>query len=575
MLVNNIFMDIGLIIIIATFFAFLAKLLKQPLVPAYVLTGLLLGPILQIITNRSIIETLSEMGIAFLLFIVGLEIDMKKLKNVGLVSSLGGAARTLIFFSIGFILMLIAGFTKLEAVYIGIIISFSSTMVVIKILSDKHELDTLHGRIIVGFLLMEDIIAIFAISILASLEHFTLALLLLSLWKGLVIIVIARSANKYIFPWLFKFAAKSQELLFLAAMGVCFVFSLLAHYGLGFSISIGAFVAGVALANLPYNYEIIGRVRSMRDFFSTIFFVSLGMSIVKLSIDHLFITILLIAIVWFVKPFVTLFITSFFGYKRRTSFLTSISLAQTSEFSLIIVTQGLIMGHISQELFSIIAIIAVLTMASTSYFIKYEYMIYSKMSNFLKRFDRFSTNGKNGLELSNKNQKYDVLLVGYDRIGYSIVKKLHILKKKLLVVDFNPEVIKKLIKENIHCIYGDIGDIEILERIRLNQIAMVISTSPDKRDNSLLIKKTKETNKKAIVFVTAYKVEDALELYDAGADYVILPHFLGGDHVSILIEQFGNDMDKMIRNKFGHIEELKNRQTLGHDKVQHNINDEG
>ena len=134
---------------------------------------------------------------------------------------------------------------------------------------------------------------------------------------------------------------------------------------------------------------------------------------------------------------------------------------------------------------------------------------------------------------------------------------------------------KKLIKENIHCIYGDIGDIEILERIRLNQIAMVISTSPDKRDNSLLIKKTKETNKKAIVFVTAYKVEDALELYDAGADYVILPHFLGGDHVSILIEQFGNDMDKMIRNKFGHIEELKNRQTLGHDKVQHNINDEG
>ncbi|MFH1682642.1 MAG: NAD(P)-binding protein, partial [Candidatus Woesearchaeota archaeon] len=142
------------------------------------------------------------------------------------------------------------------------------------------------------------------------------------------------------------------------------------------------------------------------------------------------------------------------------------------------------------------------------------------------------------------------------------------------VVDYNPEVIKRLIRQEIHCIYGDIGDTEILERIDLKQVALVISTSPDKRDNLLLIKKTKEVNKKAMIFVTANKVEDALALYDASADYVILPHFLGGDQVSLLIEKFGNDMDKLIRHKFMHIEELKKRQVLGHEHpVHHNASD--
>jgi Kef-type K+ transport system membrane component KefB len=564
MYVDNIFLDIGLIIIIATIFGFLAKLLKQPLVPAYVLTGLLLGPIMQVITNKSIISTLSEMGIAFLLFIVGLEIDLQKLKTVGIVATLGGLTKSLMLFMAGFLIILFAGFRTMDAVYIGIVLAFSSTMVVIKILSDKRELDTLHGRIVIGFLIMEDILAIVAISVLSSLNQLNIGLLVISLWKALFIFVIARAANKYIFPKIFKYAAKSQELLFLSAITTCFLFALF-FASFEFSVSIGAFVAGVALANLPYTYEIIGRVKSMRDFFSTIFFVSLCMSIVAISRSHIFITIILLSVVLLFKPFITMFITTFFGYKKRPAFLTSVSLAQTSEFSLIIATQGLILGHISEEIFSMTAIIAILTMSATSYFIKYEYRIYTMLKPILNRFDNFTKNGSHKLELSDKGQKYDVLLVGYDRIGYSIVKKLHILKRKLIVVDFNPEVIKRLIAENIHCIYGDIADTEILERINLKKIALAISTSPDKRDNELLIKKTKQVNKKAMVFVTAYRVEDALELYDIGADYVILPHFLGGDHVSILIEKFGSDMDKMLRHKFDHIEELRNRQTLGHD----------
>jgi len=385
-MIDNIFLDIGLIIIVATFFGFIARIFKQPLIPAYVVAGLVLGPILQIITNKSIIATLSEIGIAFLLFIVGLEIDIKKLKSVGLVSGLGGVIQSVTLFTLGFVVMLFLGFIPMEAAYIGIIIAFSSTMVVIKNLSDRRELDTMHGRLIIGFLLMEDFLAVLAISILGSLNDLTVGLLFVSIGKALLLFLLAWIGNKFIFPGLFKFSAKSKELIFLSAISVCFLFSLFFAY-LGFSISIGAFAAGVTLANLPYGFEIIARVKSMRDFFATIFFVSLGTSIVGISRGHILALILLIAIIWLIKPFISVFITTFFGYRKRPAFLASINLAQTSEFSLIIATQGLILGHISQEILSITAILAVITMSATSYFMKYEYKVYYYFSGFLNRFD--------------------------------------------------------------------------------------------------------------------------------------------------------------------------------------------
>src|SRR3989338_4918392 len=205
-------------------------------------------------------------------------------------------------------------------------------------------------------------------------------------------------------------------------------------------------------------------------------------------------------------------------------------------------------------------------MMGTSYMIKYEYHVYSILKGMLSRFDNFSVNSKYELV---KNHKYDVLLVGYDRIGYSIVKKLHIMKKKLLVIDYNPEVIKKLISEGIHCIYGDISDQEILERVNLGKTSMVICTSPDKVANSVLIKKSREQNRNIVIFTTAYTVEDALELYEEGADYVILPHFLSGEHASILIEKFGNDSGKLTRHKINHIAELRSMHKLGHLHPQH------
>src|SRR3989338_4498064 len=250
---TNVFFDIGIIVIVSTVFAYAARLLKQPLIPAYVIAGIVLGPYLGFITNTEVINNLSEIGIAFLLFIVGLEIDVRKLKDVGLVASLGGVLQIAAVFALAFAASVLMGFFALESAYLGLIIAFSSTMVVVKLLSDKREVDTLHGRIIIGILLLQDIFAIFALSILSN-EIFSASALALSLMKGAVVILVSLFAGRFVLPSLFKFAAASQELLFIASIGVAFLFSMLAS-SIGFSIAVGAFIAGITL-NLPYNIEI-------------------------------------------------------------------------------------------------------------------------------------------------------------------------------------------------------------------------------------------------------------------------------------------------------------------------------
>src|SRR3989338_1236194 len=565
----DIFFDIGFIIIIATAFAFIAKLFRQPLIPAYILTGLVIGPFLGLITNTDVIITMSDIGIAFLLFIVGLEIDLRKLGDVGVVSTIGGLTQIMLVFTVSFIISIFIGFIQIEAVYLALIIAFSSTMIVVKLLSDKRQLDTLHGRIILGILLMQDIAAIFALSVLTTLSEFSLLALLLSIIKGIVVFLIALFAGKYLFPVIFTFAAKSQELLFIAAISISFLFSILFSY-IGFSIAIGAFVAGVTLANLPYNLEIIGRISSLRDFFSVLFFVSLGMELMLSTFESILKPLMIfLAITILIKPLVVMFICSFFGYKKRTSFLASVSLAQISEFSLIIVAQGLLLGHISQEIFSLTVLLAIVTIGLTSYFMNFDIAIYLKLKNFLNVFDLLTKGKEKELEYLPK-AKYGVILCGYNRIGFSIVRTLKRLRKRLLVIDFNPEVISKLISEKVPCIYGDIGDLEIIERIDFKKSRLVISTVPTQRDNLLLVKKAKEANEKIVIFVTASQIKEALALYEVGADYVILPHFLGGEHVSLLIEKLSQNINKVIEHKLMHIKELEERHALGHEHPYHN-----
>ena len=564
----NIFFEIGSVMIIATIFAYFAKFLKQPLIPAYILTGVLLGPLLGIITNAEIINNLSEIGIAFLLFIVGLEIDIRKLKHVGLVASLGGIIQIALTFAIAFAASLALGFFAIEAAYIALIIAFSSTMVVVKLLSDRKEVDTLHGKIIIGILLLQDIVAIIALSVIASMDNFSVGTLLYSFFQGIIILILSFGASKYVFPFIFGFAAKSRELLFISAVSLSFLYSILFSY-LGFSIAIGSFIAGISLANLPYNIEIIGRIKPLRDFFSVMFFVSLGMQL----IPNIFGSILkpLIALVLLTvagKTAIIMLTTSFFGYKKKTSFLTAISLAQISEFSLILAALGLSLGHLSQEILSMTVLLAIATIILTTYFIKYEEDIYRKLSKPLSFLDKLSRKNMENADMP-ISRNYEAVLCGYNRIGFSIVKTLKKMKKGVLAIDFNPEVVKHLSAQNIPSIYGDIGDIEVLERLNFKKAKIVISTVPTKSDNMLLIDFARKENNKIIILVTASQIQEALDLYDAGADYVVMPHFLGGNYVSVLIEKFDEGLNKLLQHKFQHIKELRERHILGQEHPGH------
>ncbi|MEA3430592.1 MAG: cation:proton antiporter [Nanoarchaeota archaeon] len=554
----NIFIQIGYVIIIATLGGYIAKLFKQPLIPAYILVGLIIGPILGIITNSLIIASLSEIGIAFLLFIVGLEINLDRLKHVAGVATVGGVIQVALMFTAGFLIALCLGFLQIEAAYIGLIIAFSSTMVVVKILSDKKQIDTLHGRIILGILLMQDILAMFALLVLTTLNEFSFLVLVMAMIKGVVLLAVALFASKYVFPSFFKFAARSQELLFLVSITVMFLFSIL-FARFGFSIAIGAFVGGLTIGSLPYNIEIIGKLKSLRDFFATIFFVSLGLGLSIMYLKELVVPLILLTLVVVLfKPFITIILCNWFGYKKHPAFLTGISLGQVSEFGLIVVFAGLTLGHISDQIYNLAIFLAIITIALTSYFMGYDNKIYALFAKKLAVFEKISRGTKH-LEYVPDKMKKDVILVGYNRTGYSIVNTLKKTKKSFLVVDYNPEVVKTLIEKKVPCIYGDIGDTEIVERMNLKKAKLIISTIDDHMDNKLLIRHAKKANKKLLVFVVAAHVRDALELYDFGADYVILPHLLGGEKMSFMLEHHAGKISKLLKEKLKHIKQLQKR----------------
>ena len=413
---GTLLIDIGLIIIVATVIAFITKLFKQPLIPAYIITGIILGPIgLGLIKDSETISAISEFGIAFLLFVVGLEINLKRLKHVGSVVLVGGVLQVIITYLLSYNIALKLGFAEFEAVIMGLVLTFSSTMVVIKLLSDAEEMDTLHGKIVLGILLMQDILIILALSLLATVGTITFipSLIAASLIKGAILFLIAFWFSRYLLPSIFKFAARNQELLFLSSITMLFLFSIFAHL-LEFSVSIGAFVAGLAMANLPYRADIIGKIKPLRTFFATIFFVSLGMQLmVKFSPD-----LMKTLVVLLMKPILIYLLITFFGYEKRTAFMTGLSLGQVSEFSLIMISLPFVMSKISPDLFSLIILLAAISMIATAYMMEFKEQIYTIFSPLLSLIVKLRLPIKEKkMNYKAKRAKYSVVLIGKHRMG--------------------------------------------------------------------------------------------------------------------------------------------------------------
>ncbi|MGB9707709.1 MAG: cation:proton antiporter [Candidatus Pacearchaeota archaeon] len=553
---QEILISIGAIIVVAALFACILKVLKQELIPGYILAGLIIGPlILGIVRHTSLVSALAEIGIAFLLFVAGLEISVSKMKET-VSSFLAGLIQVLVIGAATFFVSRALGFALMESFYLALIIAFSSTIIVVKLLADSKELDTLHGRIAVSILVLQDIAAIFALAVFSS--SYNTSFIITALLKLFLIMLIAFFLNKTVLGPLFKFASSSTELLSLVAVAFVFLFAGLA-YLLNLSIVIGAFIAGITIANLPYKLEIESKVRPLRDFFAIIFFVSLGTWLTTLDITKTVIPFFIfLAFVLLVKPFITAATIRLFGYKTRTSILSGISLAQISEFSLILAFQGLLFGILAQGTFNMVVLIAIITMALSPYLMRISTLVYGKTAslfNFLNGISIYKEEPKH----ITKNKK-GILLFGCHRMGSIFLKALNNAKENIMVVDYNPDIIKALTKQNVSCIYGDSRSDEVIECLPVKDAKIAISTIPNIADNILLIGKLKKLNPQIFMIVEADKIHDALKLYNLGADYVILPQVVGGEKSLDIVKEAENiskNKERLAKLKKEHFEYLK------------------
>jgi Kef-type K+ transport system membrane component KefB len=555
------FTELTIIFSFAFFSALIFRILKQPIIISYIFTGVILSQIfLTSPETKPLIELFSDLGVAFLLFIVGLELKLKTLREIGIPSLIIGFLQEFLTILAGFfILKYFLGFSTLVSLYLGIALSFSSTIIVLKLITDKGDLEKLYGKLSVGFLLVQDLVAIL---ILFLLPFFVKGLSLLesenflNIILGILVIFLIPFLSQKFLPKIETFLEKSNEFLFLFSLFFALGISSLFKY-LGFGPEAGALIAGVSLSSLSGSYEIASRLRPLRDFFLVLFFILIGSNIILANFQNFFSVIILSFFVLIGNPLIMFLMLNPLGYSSKTSFLLGLTSAQISEFSFILINQGVKLGHLSQDILSLTGIVGLITIFFSTYLFVYAEKIYNLLAPILKIFER-----RNLKEEEEEIKSYDYFLFGCDRIGYSFLKFFE--KDKLLIIDYNPETIKKLKNEGFNVLYGDAGDIEFLETLNFLNAKIIISTIPDFESNLIILNSIKKQNNEVIFALVSHKIEDALDLYKNGAHFVILPHFLGGEYAVHLIKEFGYDKEKYLELREKEINHLKQRLKIGH-----------
>ncbi len=552
---EQIFIILAIVLASAFILSLLSRILKQPPILGYILTGIILSPFLiQFGTNTDVLQTMSQFGVAFLLFIVGLHMNPRSIKEVGIPSLLIGIGQMIFTFSLGFLLSFkLLGFDLTSSILVGLAVAFSSTIIALKLISDRGDLDVMYGKISIGILILQDIVAIIALMVISATSEGILGFSgIEGVLYGLGLIIILFLFRLFIIPAITKVIAKSQELLFV--FSIAWAFGVAAIFGvLGFSVEIGALVAGVILSTSPFATEIGSKMKPLRDFFLVLFFVILGLNLQIANIGSIIVPALILSgVVLIFKPLILMILSALFRYTKRTNFLVGISLGQVSEFSLVMIALAVSIGETNSNILSIITLTAIITIILSSYMVIFAEPFYKIISKPLSIFERKEV--KRDRKIA---KDYDVILFGYNRTGFGILKALEEMKESFLVVDFNPEIIEKLSKWRIPAVYGDAFDSDLLLELPLAKAKAVISTIPDFETNLELVEKIKMINPKAAVIMRTNDSSDALELYKKGADYVLTPYIVGGEHIAHIIKHSGINSEGYKKEKEKHIEILK------------------
>jgi Kef-type K+ transport system membrane component KefB/voltage-gated potassium channel Kch len=527
--------DIALCIAAAWALGVFAQFLRQPVILAYLVGGFMLGPAgFGWIRSPESIATISELGLIFLLFMIGLEIDLKKIVSAGkpilltaLCQILGGCALGVLFFwLIGFQL----GGGKWDALYLGVAAAMSSTVIIVKVLYDKRELDTLPGRITLGLLVLQDLFAILFLAVQPSLDNLQAIELLLSILRVGILVAAALAISRFLLPPLFHSVARLPELVLVGAIACCFLVGELAAR-LQLSREMGALIAGVSLSTFPYALDVTAKVTSLRDFFVTLFFVGIGMAIPVPSVP-LVGWALAFALFTVVSRLVTTFVPLYLlGQGLRASLLPAINLCQISEFSLVVLALGLQKAHVATEAkgmvtfaFVLLATLSTLAMTQSDPLTRTVILWLQRIG--LRDLDKTALARSRGESGHRRGGR--ILILGFFRTASSLLEELARTKQAMLedlaVVDFNPEVFKTLNARGVRVDYGDISQRDTLVHAGVQSAQILVCTLPDAllkgMNNAKMVRQLRELNPGAKIIVTADVLTDVPALYGAGADYV-------------------------------------------------------
>ncbi len=531
------FYELAALLALAAAVACLGGLLRQPIVVSFIAVGILAGPSgLDLVHSHEQIELLAQLGIAVLLFLVGLKLDLQLLKSLGAVSLATGLGQVAFTAGFGFLIAVGLGMAVVPALYVAVALTFSSTIIIVKLLSDKRELDALHGRIAVGFLIVQDVVVVFAMLALSSFGVGAaseggagaafLGILLKALAMGGAVLLFARYAAGPVT----KLVAQSQELMVTFAIAWAVLLAALGSH-LGFSKELGGLLAGVSLASTPVRDAMSARLATLRDFLLLFFFIGLGSQLqLGLLGEQLLPALLLSVFVLVGNPLIVMVILGLLGYRSRTGFLAGLTVAQISEFSLIFMAMGVTLGHVGQADLGLVTLVGLVTIALSVYMITYSHSLYRWLERWLRLFERADPSRERGAAPVD-TAAADTLLIGLGRFGEAIFSRLREGGRSVLAVDFNPALVGRARAAGLPVRYGDATDPEFLAHLPLERIDWVIAALPQHETGlthedprQVLLATLKAQGYRGKVALCTYDPTEADELRAAGATVVFSPH---------------------------------------------------
>jgi Kef-type K+ transport system membrane component KefB len=545
---------IGICIAAAALLALIGWRFRQPLILAYLVTGVVIGPHgpLGWVTDQASIASVAEIGLILLLFIIGLEIDVKKLASAGPAVLLTGALQVPICIGLGLGFFYLIGIRNTGGnyalIYLAACMSLSSTLVVVKLLNDKYELDTLPGRITLGVLVIQDMWAVAMLAVQPNLLNPNLLPLAFSLWRGALLVVGGFAISKYILPHLFRAVAKAPELVLVSALAWCFFLAGAASV-IGLSREMGALIAGVSLSTFPYNLDVMAKAVSLRDFFVTLFFVALGMQIQVPSLRVVEIALAASAFV-IVSRLSVVPILYALKLGHRASLLPAINLAQVSEFSIVIASLGrtLPVPQIDSDVLTIVIMTFAITSVVSTYMINSSHAVQRVLSKGLKLLHVRDLDVGEAAPARKESRDETVVFLGFFRDASSILFELEnagsavegqLLLDKVLVIDFNPKVMAELRRRGISSVYGDIAHADTLRHAGIEEAELVVCSITDDvlrgTSNLRMLRNARATCPKAKVMLTTEHIPQALELYAAGADFVYIPRLHSAPEIARIL----------------------------------------